>query len=175
MVALLARLVAVMPVLLHGVFGCCWHHAHFHAHASAFCTPSEHDSAGESSVHEHRHATDAGRLHNDAQAMCVHHSHSELPNRTSLADGASESTEEDGCENECEDGCDEDRCALSLLAVPSGVRSETSSEVDFSKMLLSHDSLRLVFRASSFGSAVSSDPPFGGACLHRARLQVWRI
>lgn len=169
MIALLARLVAIVPVLLHGVFGCCWHHAHVHAHASACCTPSERVAEGDRSEHEHCHATDAGDPHHHMQAMCVHKV--ESSGQTSLAHGDSESTEDD----RGEDGCNEDRCALSLWAMPFGLRGETSSEVDYREVLSPLGSVWIVCRANRSGLTVSLDRPIGRACLHRAHLQVWRI
>lgn len=73
-------LIALVPMLIHSIFGCCWHHAHSHAgqdHVVAVMIDGDssldHAHAGHSSCPSHGSPTSDGEGHSDdhpAESPC---------------------------------------------------------------------------------------------------------
>ncbi len=79
-------LIALVPMLMHSIFGCCWHHAHTHA--------------------EQVHVL-SGVSESDASLYHIHASHQGCSSRCLSA-----SDEENyPCNSPAESPCEEDRCA----------------------------------------------------------------
>lgn len=83
----IASLIALLPMLIHSIFGCCWHHAHCHVgHACSAVS-----SADEHSASDHCHLGDSD---------CRHDRSTDASGETHLAEQDSDDAP-----------CDEDRCA----------------------------------------------------------------
>jgi len=180
MLALLARLVAVLPVVMHGVFGCCWHHTHFHLehHACTTVACGFHrakglNGHGQSCCHAHvmhqhggSHRTNGGdhghrepsRLSAVMEPILQCHGHQAHRHETSHPVP-----------------CEEERCELTHVASFAGVRSGWNSGDPWT-LAIAIVEHRFVggwghLRAASPASHCAA----GAGCIERARLQVWRI
>lgn len=91
MLSKVASLFALIPMLLHSILGCCWHHEHAHGNAAVASVIS---TVEETAEHDGHHAA------------CAHHGDS----------GANESGDQDG--HRCPHSpCEEGRCVVAETAV----------------------------------------------------------
>jgi len=81
-------LIALIPMLIHSIFGCCWHHAHSHA------------------GHDHVVAV---VIDGDLSLDHAHAGHSSCPSHGSPASGGESHSDDHPAESPCE----EDRCVYS--------------------------------------------------------------
>ncbi|MEZ6066187.1 MAG: hypothetical protein R3B90_10875 [Planctomycetaceae bacterium] len=93
----LASLLAIVPMLLHSIIGCCWHHAHTgggeHVHVAAF--------AGHSHGHEDRRHEEHGHEEHGQQDCGHEHQVGEAPEESLPGESPA-----------CPSPCEESRCTF---------------------------------------------------------------
>ncbi len=90
----IVSLIALLPMLLHSVLGCCWHHVHDHAAAVSTM------------------AADSAQSERADQHHCCQHHHRAIPEVTGEAGSHSGSDREPAPHSPC----DEVRCELAMVA-----------------------------------------------------------
>lgn len=149
MLSKVASLFALIPMLLHSILGCCWHHEHAHGNpvvASAVSTVE-----GESGEHDGHHAA------------CAHHGDP----------AANESGDQDGhrCPNS---PCEEGRCVVAETAV--SVTPETVVlNWDWSVGIVAIAVPRVEISQSSSREESTDGRMLPSSSQRRALRQVWLI
>jgi hypothetical protein len=149
---------AMTALLLHSIFGCCWHHAHADAHAIG--------------------ANEAGPNHNDSQHVvpCAHHCHVSLDSDAEQLGHAAHHRDSNSPEPHApcqQDPCDGDVCHFAL---PLHVKVPSPGESAFTHAAQTTAAVALscAGQADCYGpGAVSAHA--STCCCARTMTQVWLL
>ena len=147
-------LIALVPMLFHSIFGCCWHHAHFlHDHDHAVTV-----AVDEASEQDHVHSPHSGGRHSHALLSCA----------------GEEAAHTDGHSPELPPCEDEDRCLHNGM-VTTVVTQSLSFDVWDSISVVFMD-LHLVQRSQlTVRSDLLKQSLSKSAREHCAMTQVWLV
>jgi hypothetical protein len=142
-------LIALVPMLIHSILGCCWHHAHSHSgqdHVVAVMidgdSSPDHAHAGHSSCQFHGSPISGGEHHSD--------------------------------DHPAESPCDEDRCVYSGVAAAVVTQLVSLEMWGFTHFILADPQVLQQSRLTAWGAF--RDMSFSHSARERRALtQVWLI
>ena len=159
MCRLLIVVATVVPMLIHSILGCCWHHAHA-AMPVGSCEQSDKELSGP-----------------DRLSKCCGHGHprDQSPAVSDVAKSSSRSTEQTSdpcCPDDEQSPCDEDRCVVfwaestkQKIGLPGRILELATDQTFESVSCQSMNSVRLLVLQA----------PQINAASPRARTQVWIV
>ena len=142
-------LIALIPMLIHSIFGCCWHHAHSHA------------------GHDHVVAV---VIDGDLSLDHAHAGHSSCPSHGSPASGGESHSDDHPAESPCE----EDRCIYSGMVTTAAPQLASLRIWGFTHFILADLQILQQSRLTAWDD-LRDWSLSRSAQKHRALIQIWLI
>lgn len=166
--SVLVKLVTMLPMLLHGVFGCCWHHAHLHTAGTSQVVA---EAFGEDQGHRRLHACSCGGHGRLSPRLATDKPRSPIVLGNSVNDVTRGSRSEEP--QPADAPCDGDRCEIdSCTSIVKLTTPDLDAAGPFSCWAETSDVLAA---CGPQCPAVIDNSEIVSPSTDRSRLQVWRI